>query len=66
MTFFSEAYVNYYSLKLLSCGDYRNGIRKHTCSERGTLLMVPFICSESFLIIPPRPHTIFSLRHTHH
>jgi hypothetical protein len=30
--------------KLLSCGDYRNGFRKHTCPECGTVLMVPFTC----------------------
>ena len=31
-------------IKLLSCGDYRNGFRKHTCPECGTVLMVPFTC----------------------
>ncbi len=31
-------------LKLLSCGDYRNGFRKHVCPECGTVLMVPFTC----------------------
>jgi len=30
--------------KLLSCGDYRNGFRKHMCPECGTVLMVPFTC----------------------
>jgi len=30
--------------KLLSCGDYRNGFRKHACPECGTVLMVPFTC----------------------
>jgi hypothetical protein len=30
--------------KLLSCGDYRNGFRKHTCPGCGTVLMVPFTC----------------------
>jgi len=30
--------------KLLSCGDYRNGFRKHVCPECGTVLMVPFTC----------------------
>ncbi len=30
--------------KLLSCGDYRNGFRKHTCPDCGTVLMVPFTC----------------------
>ena len=30
--------------KLLSCGDYRNGFRKHICPECGTVLMVPFTC----------------------
>lgn len=28
--------------KLLSCGDYRNGFRKHVCPECSTVLMVPF------------------------
>ncbi len=32
------------ALKLLSCGDYRNGFRKHACPECGTVLMVPFTC----------------------
>jgi hypothetical protein len=31
-------------LKLISCGDYRNGFRKHVCPECGTVLMVPFTC----------------------
>ncbi len=30
--------------KLLSCGDYRNGFRKHACPECGTVMMVPFTC----------------------
>ncbi len=30
--------------KLISCGDYRNGSRKHVCPECGTALMVPFTC----------------------
>jgi hypothetical protein len=30
--------------KLLSCGDFRNGFRKHTCPDCGTVLMVPFTC----------------------
>jgi len=30
--------------KLLSCGDYRNGFRKHVCPACGTVLMVPFTC----------------------
>ncbi len=30
--------------KLLSCGDYRNGFRKHTCPDCETVLMVPFSC----------------------
>ncbi len=30
--------------KLLSCGDYRNGFRKHVCPDCGTVLMVPFTC----------------------
>ncbi|TFH38590.1 MAG: IS91 family transposase [Chrysiogenales bacterium] len=30
--------------KLLSCGDYRNGFRKHECPECGTVMMVPFTC----------------------
>ncbi len=31
-------------MKLLSCGDYRNGFRKHACPECGTVLMVLFTC----------------------
>lgn len=31
-------------LKLLSCGDCRNGFRKHVCPECGTVFMVPFTC----------------------
>ncbi|TFH39636.1 MAG: hypothetical protein E4G96_08890 [Chrysiogenales bacterium] len=30
--------------RLLACGDFRNGFRKHTCPECGTVLMVPFSC----------------------
>ena len=30
--------------KLLACGNYRNGFRRHTCPACGTVLIVPFSC----------------------
>ena len=30
--------------KLLRCGDFNNGFRKHTCPDCGTVLVVPFTC----------------------
>jgi hypothetical protein len=30
--------------KLIACGSYRNGFRRHTCPDCGTVLIVPFTC----------------------
>ena len=30
--------------KLLDCGDFKNGYRKHTCDNCGTVFIVPFTC----------------------
>jgi hypothetical protein len=30
--------------KLLRCGDFNRGFRRHLCEECGTVLVVPFIC----------------------
>ena len=30
--------------KLIACGSYRNGFRRHTCPDCGTVLIIPFTC----------------------
>ncbi len=30
--------------RLLACGDYKNGFKKHACPECGAVLIVPFTC----------------------